>query len=69
MGAQKCPTGRRFGAASPVRVPGSRPVKAYAISGDFEGVLTVHLGLDDVVGYRVGELPGEPGRIYVDVAA
>jgi hypothetical protein len=26
----------------------------------------VVLGLDDVVGYRVGELPG---RIYIDVAA
>lgn len=24
------------------------------------------LGLDDVVGYRVGELPG---RVYIDVAA
>lgn len=44
-------------------------LKAYAITGDFEGVLTVHLGLDDVVGYRVGELPGEPGRVYIDVAA
>src|SRR5690606_31274954 len=44
-------------------------LKAYAISGDFEGVVTVVLGLDDVVGFRVGELPGTPGRIYVDVAA
>jgi hypothetical protein len=44
-------------------------MRAYAITGDFEAVLTVVLGLDDVVGYRVGELPGVPGRIYVDVAA
>lgn len=44
-------------------------LKAYAISGDFEAVVTIVLGLDDVVGFRVGELPGQPGRIYVDVAA
>ena len=31
-----------------------------------EGVVSVALGLDDVVGFRVGELPG---RIYIDVAA
>jgi hypothetical protein len=41
-------------------------LEAWAITGDFEGVVTVVLGLDDVVGYRVGELSG---RIYVDVAA
>jgi hypothetical protein len=41
-------------------------LEAWAITGDFEGVVTVVLGLDDVVGYRVGELPG---RIYIDVAA
>lgn len=44
-------------------------LKAYAISGDFEATVTIVLGLDDVVGFRVGELPGQPGRIYVDVAA
>lgn len=44
-------------------------LKAYAVTGDFEAVLTIVLGLDDTVGYRVGELPGQPGRIYVDVAA
>jgi hypothetical protein len=44
-------------------------LRAYAITGDFEATLTVALGLDDVVGFRVGELPGVPGRIYVDVAA
>jgi hypothetical protein len=41
-------------------------IEAYAVTGDFEAVVTVVLGLDDVVAYRVGELPG---RIYVDVAA
>jgi len=41
-------------------------LKGYAITGDFEGHVSIALGLDDVVGYRVGELPG---RIYLDVAA
>jgi hypothetical protein len=41
-------------------------MKGYAIAGDFEAVLTVAIGVDDVVGYRVGELSG---RIYLDVAA
>lgn len=44
-------------------------LKAYAITGDFEGVLTVVLGLDDTVGFRVIELPGTPGRISIDVAS
>jgi hypothetical protein len=44
-------------------------LKAYAITGDFEGVLTVVLGLDDQVGFRIVELPGTPGRIALDVAA
>jgi hypothetical protein len=44
-------------------------LRAYAVIGDFEGVVTVALGLDDVVGYRVGELPGQPSRVYLDVAA
>jgi hypothetical protein len=41
-------------------------IKSYAVVGDYEGHVSIVLGLDDVVGYRVGELPG---RIYVDVAA
>jgi hypothetical protein len=41
-------------------------LKGYVLTGDFEGVVNVALGLDDVVGFRVGELPG---RLYVDVAA
>ena len=47
---------------------GLRMLKAYAITGDFEGVLTVVLGLDGAVGFRVIELPGTPGRIAIDVA-
>jgi hypothetical protein len=41
-------------------------VRSYALAGDFEGHVTIALGLDDVVGYRVGELPG---RILLDVAS
>jgi hypothetical protein len=40
-------------------------LRAYAIAGDFEGHVSVALGLNATAGYRVGELPG---RIYVDVA-
>jgi hypothetical protein len=36
------------------------------VVGDFEGHVSIAIGLDDVVGFRVGELPG---RIYLDVAA
>jgi len=41
-------------------------LRGYAQAGDFEGYVSIALGLDDVVGFRVGELPG---RIYLDVAA
>jgi len=41
-------------------------LEAYAVTGDFEGVVTVVLGLADEVAFRVAELPG---RVYVDVAA
>jgi hypothetical protein len=44
-------------------------MRGYALVGDFEGYVSVALGLDDVVGFRVGELAGRPGRIYLDVAA
>jgi hypothetical protein len=40
-------------------------LKAYAIAGDFEGHVSIALGLNATAGYRVGELPG---RIYLDVA-
>jgi hypothetical protein len=35
----------------------------YALAGDFEGVVTVAVGLRGKTGIRVGELPG---RVYVD---
>jgi hypothetical protein len=41
-------------------------LRGYAQVGDFEGYVSIALGLDDVVGFRVGELPG---RVYLDVAA
>jgi hypothetical protein len=41
-------------------------IKSYAIVGDYEGHVSIALGLDHVAGFRVGELPG---RIYLDVAA
>ncbi|GAA0815678.1 AMIN-like domain-containing (lipo)protein [Spirilliplanes yamanashiensis] len=41
-------------------------MRGYAVAGDFEGHVSVAIGLDDVVGYRVGELTG---RIFIDVAA
>jgi hypothetical protein len=43
-------------------------LRGYVIVGDFEGYVSVALGLDDVVAFRVGEL-ASPNRIYVDVAA
>ncbi|MFI7602399.1 hypothetical protein [Actinoplanes sp. NPDC049681] len=51
---------------STVHPTGLPVLKGYAVAGDFEGHVSVALGLDVVVGYRVGELPG---RIYLDVAA
>jgi hypothetical protein len=41
-------------------------LRSYAVVGDFEGHVSIALGLDLVVGFRMGELPG---RIYLDVAA
>jgi hypothetical protein len=40
-------------------------LRGYAISGDFEGIVSVALGLANVVRVRVGELPG---RVYIDVS-
>jgi hypothetical protein len=39
---------------------------AYAVAGDFEGHVSIALGLSARTGYRIGELPG---RIYIDVAS
>jgi hypothetical protein len=43
-------------------------MESYRVTCDFEAVTTIVVGLDDVVGIRVGEL-SNPSRIYVDVAA
>jgi hypothetical protein len=51
------------------RLLGYPMLRGYVLVGDFEGYVSVALGLDDVVGFRIGELPGTPGRIYLDVAA
>jgi hypothetical protein len=48
-----------------VHSTGLATLRAYAIVGDFEGHVSVALGLDHEAGFRIGELPG---RIYVDVA-
>jgi hypothetical protein len=37
---------------------------AYALTGDFEGVLTLALGLHDTASIRVAELPG---HWYIDL--
>jgi hypothetical protein len=41
-------------------------LKGYALAGDFEGVVTLALGLDGPVSIRIGELPG---HWYIDVRA
>lgn len=48
-----------------VHSTGLATLRAYAIVGDYEGHVSVALGLDHEAGFRIGELPG---RIYVDVA-
>jgi hypothetical protein len=40
-------------------------ITSYAIVEDYEGYVSIALGVEHVHGFRVGELPG---RIYVDVA-
>jgi hypothetical protein len=41
-------------------------LKGYTLVGDWEGVLTLALGLQATTGIRVGELPG---RLYIDLRA
>jgi hypothetical protein len=50
---------------SSVHRVGLPTLTAYALAGDYEGHVSIALGLNAVAGYRIGELPG---RIYVDVA-
>jgi hypothetical protein len=40
-------------------------LKAYAVAGDYEGYVSIALGLNATTGFRVGELSN---RIYIDVA-
>jgi len=40
-------------------------IRGYAVTGDFEGHVSVAIGLDRVAGFRTGELPH---RVYVDIA-
>lgn len=47
-----------------VRALGYPVLKGYALAGDFEGVLTLALGLPGTASIRVGELPD---RWYIDV--
>ena len=49
--------------ARAVSAPGFPRLVSYALAGDFEGVVTVAVGLSGTAGIRVGELPG---RLYVD---
>jgi hypothetical protein len=49
--------------ASGVVAPGFPALLGYTVAGDFEGVVTVAVGLRAETGIRVGELPG---RLYVD---
>jgi predicted small lipoprotein YifL len=48
------------------RVLGYPMLKGYALAGDFEGVVTVALGLREATSIRVGQLPG---HLYLDVKA
>jgi len=48
-----------------VQATGFPMLKGYAVAGDFEGVLTIALGLAGGTKYRVGEVSG---RVYVDAS-
>ncbi len=41
-------------------------LESYAVVGDYEGYVSIALGMNGKAGYRIGELDG---RIYVDVQA
>lgn len=54
---------------TPTRRALSYPMlRGYVVNGDFEGVVNIALGLAGTAAFRVGEIPGTPGRLYVDVA-
>jgi hypothetical protein len=41
-------------------------IKGYAVAGDYEGYVSIAIGVADKAGYRIGELSG---RLYIDFAA
>jgi hypothetical protein len=47
-----------------VQVLSSPMLSGWALAGDFEGVVTIAIGLHATTSIRVGELPG---RLYIDV--
>jgi hypothetical protein len=51
---------------SGVHTVGLPVIRSYAVAGDYEGHVSVALGLNAKAGYHIAELHG---RIYVDVAA
>jgi hypothetical protein len=51
--------------ARPSAATGYPVLRGYAVTGDFEGVLSVAIGLATPAAFRVGRLTG---RLYVDVA-
>jgi hypothetical protein len=56
-------------AVTPTRRTLAYPMlRGYVVNGDFEGVVNVAFGLAGTAAFRVGEIPGTPGRLYVDVA-
>ena len=50
----------------PTQTLGYPMLTSYAVVGDFEGVFSVALGLQDTTSIRLGELPG---HLYIDVRA
>lgn len=48
------------------QVVGYPMLTGWALASDFEGIVTLAVGLDAVTGIRIGELPG---RLYIDFKA
>ncbi|GAA2607826.1 hypothetical protein Adu01nite_15740 [Paractinoplanes durhamensis] len=53
------------GTVTGIHALGLTALTAYAIVGDFEGHVSIAVGLPRTAGFRAGELPG---RIFLDVA-
>ena len=50
--------------SSQVQLPGYPMLQSWVLAGDYEGVVTIAVGLRDHVSVRAGELPG---HLYIDV--